>query len=134
MSQFILQLFFCFSYVTSSSLNSPGELPMIIILSMYKNAVQHGLKVYGSSVFPHTEAISKVMHTVFFLLTLYFIDIICSQSFNIVSLLLSDQVPTFGKHYYSIQGITFVHVWNSLGNIGRKLFQRRKMSAMHKFF
>ena len=29
MSQFILQPFFCFSYVTSSSLNSPGELPMM---------------------------------------------------------------------------------------------------------
>ena len=28
MSQFILQPFFCFSYVTSSSLNSPGEPPM----------------------------------------------------------------------------------------------------------
>ena len=27
-SQFILQPFFCFSYVTSSSLNSPGEPPM----------------------------------------------------------------------------------------------------------
>ena len=26
-SEFILQPFFCFSYVTSSSLNSPGELP-----------------------------------------------------------------------------------------------------------
>ena len=26
-SQFILQHFFCFSYITSSSLNSPGELP-----------------------------------------------------------------------------------------------------------
>ena len=28
MSQFILQPFFCFSYITSSSLNSPWELPM----------------------------------------------------------------------------------------------------------
>ena len=28
-SQFILQPFFCFSYVTSSSLNSPGEPPML---------------------------------------------------------------------------------------------------------
>ena len=27
-SQFILQSFFCFSYITSSSLNSPGEPPM----------------------------------------------------------------------------------------------------------
>ena len=31
-SQFILQLFFRFSYVTSSSLNSPGEPPMTISL------------------------------------------------------------------------------------------------------
>ena len=29
MSRFILQPFFCFSYVTSSSLNSPGELSMV---------------------------------------------------------------------------------------------------------
>ena len=29
-SQFILQPFFCFSYVTSSSLNSPGEPPMSV--------------------------------------------------------------------------------------------------------
>ena len=28
-SQFILQPLFCFSYATSSSLNSPGELPML---------------------------------------------------------------------------------------------------------
>ena len=28
-SQFILQPFFCFSYVTSSSLNSPSEPPMV---------------------------------------------------------------------------------------------------------
>ena len=31
MSQFILQPFFCFSYVTSSSLSSPGKLTMLII-------------------------------------------------------------------------------------------------------
>ena len=29
-SQFIIQLFYRFSYVTSSSLNSPGEPPMLI--------------------------------------------------------------------------------------------------------
>ena len=30
-SQFILQPFFCFSYVTSSSLNSPGEPPVPLL-------------------------------------------------------------------------------------------------------
>ena len=33
MSQFILQPFFRFSYVTCSSLNSPGELPMMVVLN-----------------------------------------------------------------------------------------------------
>ena len=31
-SQFILQPFFCFTYITSSSLNSPGEPPMVKVL------------------------------------------------------------------------------------------------------
>ena len=38
-SQFILQPFFCFSYVTSSSLNSPGEPPMMDFVM--KNWVTH---------------------------------------------------------------------------------------------
>ena len=33
--------------------------------------------------------------------------------FNIVSLLPNDWLPTFGKHYYSIQENTFIYVSNS---------------------
>ena len=35
-SQFILQPLFCFSYVTSSSLNSPGEPPMIFFPIVFR--------------------------------------------------------------------------------------------------
>ena len=38
-SRFILQPFFRFSYVTSSSLNSPGEPPMICALCCYNNRI-----------------------------------------------------------------------------------------------
>ena len=38
-SQFILQPFFTFTYVTSSSLNSPGDPPM---LSQYYGNIKHG--------------------------------------------------------------------------------------------
>ena len=47
---------------------------------------------------------------------------------NTVSRLLNDWVPTFGNHYYSIQGTTFIHVSNSSGTVGRKLFPENKKS------
>ena len=54
MSQLILQLFFCFSYVTSSSLNSPDEPPMInycyTIFKIKRNAVLVSINIYKLAV------------------------------------------------------------------------------------
>ena len=46
-----------------------------------------------------------------------------------VSLLLKDWVPSFGKHYYSIHDNIFSHMSNRFGTI----FRRRKTSFMHRF-
>ena len=82
----------------------------------------------------YTEAVSKVMHAIF-LLPLFLWGF-CSQSFSIVSLLLSDWIPTFGKHYYFIQNTTFFMcriAWiTSVGSSSReeKLHSRRGSSNL----
>ena len=69
-SQLILQPFFCFSYVTGSSLKSPGELPMVLsvrLLIMYSKKINspHPPFWYGN-IWYHTTCFHPLFHCVLF--------------------------------------------------------------------
>ena len=51
-SQLILQPFFCFSYITSSSLNSPGKRPMVLMEGIHNNKlIFQKIDVYGFHIY-----------------------------------------------------------------------------------